>query len=224
MRRLLIVGVVMLILSTLVVQGRAMQKNTSIPGLFFPSATPTLTHTPTSTSTPTVTPTVTFTPTRTLTPTPDPVAICAERFRGYYSLQNEYSLLSGDIKNELNEILTEQAGLSLANGERIDKLVRKHAEWASTYLERLPTGLETCSKTLPYMVQYQLDIMTNYNLQLIALKAGDLNTSMAYIFQGINLSSNIMHADARSSTCRNSRRGVPSPQIVTSDNSLTFAL
>ena len=192
MRRLLIVGVVMLILSTLVVQGRAMQKNTSIPGLFFPSATPTLTHTPTSTSTPTVTPTVTFTPTRTLTPTPDPVAICAERFRGYYSLQNEYSLLSGDIKNELNEILTEQAGLSLANGERIDKLVRKHAEWASTYLERLPTGLETCSKTLPYMVQYQLDIMTNYNLQLIALKAGDLNTSMAYIFQGINLSSNIM--------------------------------
>ena len=192
MRRLLIVGVVMLILSTLVVQGRAMQKNTSIPGLFFPSATPTLTHTPTSTSTPTVTPTVTFTPTRTLTPTPDPVAICAERFRGYYSLQNEYSLLSGDIKNELNEILTEQAGLSLANGERIDKLVRKHAEWASTYLERLSTGLETCSKTLPYMVQYQLDIMTNYNLQLIALKAGDLNTSMAYIFQGINLSSNIM--------------------------------
>ncbi len=84
MRRLLIVGVVVLILSTLVVQGRAMQKDTSIPGLFFPSATPTLTHTPTSTSTPTVTPTVTFTPTRTQTPThtptptPDPVMmVCA---------------------------------------------------------------------------------------------------------------------------------------------------
>lgn len=188
MRGLLIVGVVVLILSTLVVQGRAMQKDTSIPGLFFPSATPTRTNTPTNT----MTPTVTLTPTRTQTPTPDPVAMCAERFRGYYSLQNEYSLLSDGVKAELNEILTEEAGLNVANVERIDKLVRKHAEWASTYLERLPTGLETCSKTLPYMVQYQLDIMTNYNLQLIALKAGDLNTSMAYIFEGITLSSNIM--------------------------------
>jgi NhaP-type Na+/H+ and K+/H+ antiporter len=44
MRRSLLIGLAVLVVLVSVIQGTAMQKQTTIPGLLFPSTTPTLTH------------------------------------------------------------------------------------------------------------------------------------------------------------------------------------
>ncbi len=90
MGRSLLIGLVVLVVLVSVVQGTDMQKKTTIPGLLFPSATPTMTHTPTNTSTPTVsnTPTITKSATITQTRTPNPKMVqCALLISDFFALR-----------------------------------------------------------------------------------------------------------------------------------------
>ncbi len=170
MRRLLIAGLIVVILSTLVVQGRAMQKNTSIPGLFFPSATPTKTNTPTNTMTPTVTmtptrtqtPTASNTPTKTVTVTPNPVMkVCAMQMKELL----EHHYLIGFTSEEMTKHLYSPSDKEFnAKKERISVLVDK-------YDELMKPGIDECVPSMSKLYSNDRGILSSLYLIIISVNA-----------------------------------------------------
>ena len=169
MRKVLILVLTLLVVILSVVQGTAMQKKTTIPGLFFPSATPTKTNTPTNT----MTPTVTLTPTRTQTPTPDIYAICSKSLRAFADLRIEETNLYREIAIGMtaNGILTKR---------EYEVLETQLLSWTEKYAGRVPKGISACSANVVPITINDVMIHLNFKLTLLAFKEKDYTSAQLF--------------------------------------------
>lgn len=169
MRKVLILVLTVLVVLLSVVQGTAMQKKTTIPGLFFPSATPTKTNTPTNT----MTPTVTLTPTRTQTPTPDIYAICATALADFAVLRKEELSIYREI------------ALGMTSGEVLTRseyetLEERLTTWTESYVDRVPKTLSSCTKNAIPIAMNDVTIHFNFTLTLYAMKEKDFASAEVF--------------------------------------------
>lgn len=171
---LIVIGVLVALIG--VTQITAMQQQTTIPGLLFPSATPTSTLTPTHTLTPTntLTPTITLTATKTLTPTPDVYAICSAVFNEFYSIRNEQLNVYNDILIGMSEPYSRSV---------YEKLDEKMQIWIDAYTNRLPKNIDMCSQYIRSIAVN--DIMANsyFRASLVSMKEQDFDSAQMFINQ-----------------------------------------
>lgn len=158
MRRSLLIGLAVLFVLFSVVQGTAMQKQTTIPGLLFPSPTPTHTLTPTITltstmtltSTSTNTPTASKTPTKTVTVTPDPGAlVCA-------LLMQDFATLHASVNPAITQAMDSKTLKTTADFLRAGNLL---AKFIDKFSERYDPLLGECISSTSVLHQKNIELM-----------------------------------------------------------------
>ena len=166
MKHTLVYGLVMLGIVSLILQGMATRRNTSIPGLVFPSATPTNTPTATVTYTPTITntPTITRTPTVTRTPTPDPVMVsCAAALTVFLELHRE---TDKQIKDAFD----------MSPTTTYDDLRTKAAlitAWSQVYTNRYTAEMQRCVPNTYALYQQDIEAIKSVLLIYYATMTSD---------------------------------------------------
>jgi hypothetical protein len=158
MRRSLLIGLAVLVVLVSVIQGTAMQKQTTIPGLLFPSTTPTLTHTPTITLTPTMTltptstntPTASKTPTKTVTVTPDPSAlVCA-------LLLQDFATLHASVNPAITQAMDSKTLKTTADFLRAGNLLAKYID---KFSEQYDPSLGECVSSTRVLHEKNIELM-----------------------------------------------------------------
>jgi len=158
MRRSVLIGLSVLVVLISVVQGTAMQKKTTIPGLLFPSVTPTMTHTPTITLTPTITssstrtntPTASKTPTKTVTVTPDPGAlVCAV-------LMQDFATLHASVSPAITQAMDTKTLLTTTDYLRAGNLLVKYID---KFSDRYDPSVEVCISSTSLLHEKNTELM-----------------------------------------------------------------
>ncbi len=162
-----------------IIQVTAIQQQTTIPGLLFPSATPTSTLTPTHTLTPTntLTPTLTLTATKTLTPTPDVYAICSAKLSEFYALRKEQL----DV---VQEISVGVANIVPHSSSAYETLIERFQTWSFTYAERLGKNSNSCSRYAEKIAANDISIHIYFTMALNYMKDQDFASASYALRQG----------------------------------------
>jgi len=166
MKHALVYGLVIIGIVSLILQGMATRRNTTIPGLVFPSATPTNTPTATVTNTPTITntPTKTHTPTVTRTPTPDPVMIsCAAALTTFMTLHNETDM---QLLNALDMTSVTTLSQLRANASTI-------TIWSEGYIDAYTSEMRQCVPATYDLYQQDINAVRSVLVMLFATMISD---------------------------------------------------
>lgn len=166
MKHVLVYGLVVLGIISLILHSMATQRNTTIPGLVFPSATPTNTPTATVTNTPTMTntPTKTRTPTVTLTPTPDPAMVsCAAALTTFMVLHNE---TDEQLLNALDMTSVTTMAQLRANASTI-------TTWSEGYIDAYTSEMRQCLPVTYDLYQQDINAVRSVLVMLFATMISD---------------------------------------------------
>ena len=166
MKHTLVYSLVLFAIGTLILQGMATRRNTTIPGLVFPSATPTHTPTATVTNTPTITntPTKTRTPTVTRTPTPDPVMVaCATALTTFLELHREAD----------TQLLTALDMTAVTTIAQLRANAAAITAWSAVYIDEYTSEMQRCVPVTYDLYQQDINAVRSVLVMLFATMISD---------------------------------------------------